>query len=100
MSKLPIEIINEILTYLFDQNNLIVTFLFHPITSNLQFKINFSSDLLWKIKAVQVMKKIYPLHYPKFPISNECIIKHKELIYHGLKHYECCLRDGKNFNYN
>lgn len=53
------------------------------------YKINFNSDLLWKIKSTIVMKRIYPI--PSCDFSKENI----KLYTYFIPHYEKQLRVNK-----
>ena len=78
---IPIEIVNKILVYVSELNNDIMITQYHLITNKEYYKINFNSDLLWKLKATLIMKKIYPIRSGNFSNS-------KELYKFGIAHYE------------
>ena len=82
---IPIDVINKILVYVADLNNTVVITQYHPHTNKECYKINFKNDLLWKIKASILMKRIYPIRDYNF--SNEL-----ELYKFGIPHYEGLLR--------
>lgn len=84
---LPIEIVNKILVYLGELNNDIIIRQYHENTNRDMCKINFYSDLLWKIKSTLVMKRLYPILSGDF--SNKSYI---ELYKNGIPHYEKLLR--------
>jgi hypothetical protein len=84
---LPIEIVNKILVYASELNNDIIITQYNIITNKEYYVINFSSDLLWKIKTVYVMKRFYPIYSSDF--FNKGTI---ELYKSGISHYEKQLR--------
>jgi hypothetical protein len=88
---LPIDIINKILFYVSEINNNIIITQYHPVTNKECYKIDFNSDLLWRIKSTLIMKRIYPLRDGNF--CNKCNI---ELYKFGIPHYEMQLRKKKN----
>ena len=59
---IPIEIINKILLYVGELNNNMIITQYHLVSNKEYYKINFYSDLIWKIKATIRMKKIYPIY--------------------------------------
>jgi len=84
---LPIEMINKIFVTICEVNNNVIITQYHPTTNKKYYKINFNSDLLWKIKAVLVMKQLYPLLNSDF--TNKGNI---DLYKWGAEHYERKLR--------
>ena len=46
---IPIEIVNKILLYVAEINNSIIVTQYNLITNKEYYKINFNSDILWKI---------------------------------------------------
>jgi hypothetical protein len=84
---LPIEIVNKILVYVSELNNDIIITQYNMITNKEFYLINFSSDLLWKIKTVFLMKRIYPIYSCDF--FNKATLK---LYKSGILHYEKQLR--------
>ena len=83
---IPIELVNMILYYFAKLKNDIIIIQYNLITNKEFYKINFNSNLLWKIKAVFVMKRFYPIYSGIFSKNNI------ELYNHGIKHYENELR--------
>lgn len=73
-----LELIRKILDYVNDPNDIML------LQDNLRYKINFDSDLIWKIKTNLIMKQKYPVY------SN--IMHHKSLYKHGSLHYENYLK--------
>jgi len=84
---LPIEIVNKILVYASELNNDTIITQYNIITNKEYYVINFSSDLLWKIKTVYVMKRFYPIYSSNF--FNKATI---EFYKSGISHYEKQLR--------
>jgi hypothetical protein len=84
---IPIEIINKILVYVAEINHNIMITQYHPTTHTESYKINFNSDLLWKLKSTILMKHIYPIRSGDF--SN---LATRELYKFGIPHYENQLR--------
>ena len=83
----PIEIVNKILVYVSEINNDVIITQYHIITNKEYYKINFNSDLLWKIKTNLIMKRIYPIYsYDFFKMSSY------ELYQSVMSHYEKQLR--------
>ena len=78
----PMEIVNAILVYVGELNNDIIITQYNMITNKECYKINFYSDLLWKIKAIYIMKRVYPIYSSNF---NKGAI---ELYKSGVLHYE------------
>jgi hypothetical protein len=83
---LPIEIINKILVYKSELNNETIITQYNTITNKEYYKINFNSDLLYKIKTIFIMKRIYPIYTYNF--NNQMILLYKS----GMEHYEEQLR--------
>ena len=92
---IPIDIINKILVYVSEINNDMIITQYDPYTNKVYYKINFYSDLLWKIKSNLMMKKIYPIYSCDF--NNKYT---KELYKNGIEHYERLLRNMKITNLN
>lgn len=69
-----LELIRKILEYVNDPNDMMI------LQDNLCYKINFDSDLIWKIKSNLIMKQKYPVY--------SSILHHKSLYKHGSLHYE------------
>ena len=84
--KLPIDIINKILIYINELNNDILI-LQYDNNHNIHYKINFESDLLWNIKSIITMKRIYPLGNHNITSYNN-----RNLYKDGKAHYENLLR--------
>lgn len=84
---LPIEIINKIFVTICELNNNVIITQYHVITNKKYYKINFNSDLLWRIHAVLRMKQLYPLLNSDF--TNKGNI---DLYKWGTEHYERKLR--------
>ena len=82
--NLPIDIINKILVYVNELNNNIL--ILHYNNYNISYKINFESELLWNIKSIITMKRIYPLH------NNITAYNSRNLYENGKAHYENLLR--------
>lgn len=72
------ELIRKILEYVNDPNDMML------LQDNLCYKINFDSELIWKIKANLIMKQKYPVY--------SSILHHKSLYKHGRLHYENYLK--------
>lgn len=79
---IPIEIINKILVYVSELNNSIIITQYYSISNKKYYKINFNSDLLWKIQSALKMKQIYPI-YNSFTSKSSI-----ELYKFGIPHYE------------
>jgi hypothetical protein len=88
---IPIEIVNKIFVYICELNNNVIITQYHVINNKEYYKINFNSNLLYKIKAVLVMKQLYPILNSDF--SNKGNI---QLYKFGTEHYEKQLRLDKN----
>ena len=73
---IPIEIINKILLYVGELNNNMIITQYHLVSNKEYYKINFYSDLIWKIKATIRMKKIYPIYNADNYLVCESIKKH------------------------
>jgi hypothetical protein len=84
---LPIEMINKIFVTICELNNGVIITQFHPTTNTKYYKINFNSELLWRIHAVLRMKQLYPLLNSDF--TNKGNI---ELYKWGAEHYERQIR--------
>jgi hypothetical protein len=84
----PIEIINKILVYVGELNNSMIITQYHLISNKENYKINFNSALLWKIKATLRMKQLYPIYNNGF--TNKSYIK---LYQSGIPHYQKELQD-------
>jgi len=87
---LPMEIVNKILEYVSELNNNIIITQYHPLTNKEYYRINFNSDLLWRIKSTLVMRRLYPVYtgyYANF--NNKDTIR---LYQFGIPHYEKELR--------
>jgi hypothetical protein len=84
----PIEIVNKIMIYVAEINNSMMITQFN--TNREYYKINFHSDLLWKVKANMMMKRIYPIYHFFKPgdLEKEGI----EIYKFGMIHYENKLR--------
>lgn len=87
---IPTEIINIILVYISELNNDIIITQYHPISNKVYYKINFCSDLLWRMKATLRMKRIYPIY--DSDITDK---KNIELYKHGIHYYEEQIRKEK-----
>jgi len=85
--KLPIELVNKILGYVGDINNSMVIIQYDPITYIEFYKINFNSEVLWDIKSIIMMKKIYPSRNNDFSKQNQ-----RDLYKHGKAHYKAQLQ--------
>ena len=83
----PIEIINKILGYVCELNNNIIMTQYDIITNKEYYKINFNSDLLWKIRTNVIMKRIYPIYSCDFYNKGNI-----ELYRYGMSYYEKQLR--------
>jgi hypothetical protein len=83
---LPVDIVNKILVYVGELNNSVIITQYNPITHKESYKINFHSDLLWRIRSTLVMKRHYPIRNPA-NLSNN-----RELYQYGIPHYENQLR--------
>jgi len=88
MILLPIDIVNNILSYTSDINGNIIMIQYNPLTQSEYYKIDFSSNLLWNIKSTLIMKKKYPLYCTNFSDK-----KMRELYASGKDHYEKQLRN-------
>jgi hypothetical protein len=89
--KIPIEIVNIILTYVGDINKLVVYIYYDPFTCHENYKINFASDFLWNLKSLMLMKRLYPIYVEPRDFNNI------QLYDYGLKHYENLLRNNISF---
>jgi hypothetical protein len=87
---LPIEIVNKILVYVGELNDNIIIPQYHLLTNKEYYKINFNSDLLWKIKSTLVMKRFYPILSCDFSKSDA-----KEIYKFFIPHYAKQLRLNK-----
>ena len=86
---LPIEVVNKILVYVGELNNDMIITQYRLLTNEEYYKINFNSDLLWKIKSTIVMKRIYPI--PSCDFSNK---GNMELYTYFIPYYEQKLRQN------
>ena len=86
---LPIEIVNKIFVTICELNNGVIITQISPTTNTKYYKINFGSDLLWRIHAVLRMKQLYPLLNSDF--TNKGNI---DLYKWGAEHYEKQFRNG------
>jgi hypothetical protein len=84
--NIPIEIVNKILTYVAELNNEVVYIQYDTMTYKENYKINILSNLLWDIKSICFMKKIYP-------ISNVTTKTNRELYKHGKEYYKRRLQE-------
>jgi hypothetical protein len=84
---IPIDIVNKILVYVGELNNSIIITQYNPITNKEYYKINFHSDLFWRIKSTLIMKRHYPIHISDFHNRDNI-----ELYKYGIPHYENQLR--------
>jgi hypothetical protein len=82
----PVEIINKILVYVGELNNNIIITQYHICSNKEYHKINFHSNLLWRIKSTLRMKQVYPI-YPNYNggFTNKSNIK---LYQSGITHYQ------------
>jgi len=80
---IPIEIVNKILLYVGELNNNVVITQYHITSRKEYYKINFDSNLLWRIKANIRMKQLYPIYNGAFN-KKESI----ELYRFGVLHYQ------------
>jgi hypothetical protein len=83
---IPIEIINKILGYVSDLNASIIITQYHLQTNTEYYKINFNSELIWKIHSTLLMKIYYPIR------SGDFSDKSYELYKWGIPHYEKYIR--------
>ena len=88
-TKLPIEIINNILIYVGELNNEILIKQYCIISKKIYYKLNMFSDFLWNIKSLLVTRRLYPLY--DNPLS---IMKHKCLYRWAKNHYEKLLKNN------
>ncbi len=94
MVTIPIEIVNIILDYLGDLNNAIVITQYHLITNKEYYKINFKSEILWKLKATLIMKHQYPACF----IHNDGFTKEYIALYKfGIPHYVKQLKENEHY---
>jgi hypothetical protein len=89
---IPTEIINIILVYIGELNNNMIITQYNPITNKEYYKINFYSDLLWKIKSTLVIKRIYPIYIDGICYMDNSYI---ELYKFAIPHYENELRQNR-----
>ena len=82
---IPIEIINKILLYVGELNNNMIITQYHLVSNKEYYKINFYSDLIWKIKATIRMKKIYPIYNADNYLKTKGFI---EVYKFGTQHYK------------
>ena len=89
---IPVEIINIILVYIGELNNNIIITQYNPITNKEYYKINFYSDLLWKIKSTLIMKSIYPIY-----MNSTYYMDYNYLVLYkfGIPYYENELRQNR-----
>jgi hypothetical protein len=83
----PIEIVNKILIYVGELNNDVIITQYTMTTNKEYYKINFNSNLLWRIKSVFIVKRLYPVYSGDF-FKRKTI----ELYKSGVLHYENQLR--------
>jgi len=83
--QLPIEIINEILTYSED----LIIIQYCSITNKEKYIINWKSEIICDIKSLLIMKMIYPLRVD--PITSG---KNRELYKYGKDSYKQKLKNG------
>jgi hypothetical protein len=88
MSQIPIDIVNRILEYVGDLNQSVVVTQYYPVTNKEYYKINFGSDLLWRIKSTLVMKRHYPIRAGEYWDNKGNIVLYRW----GIAHYENALR--------
>lgn len=88
---IPIEIVNKILVYIGELNNDIIITQYDSITNKEYYKINFNTDLIWRIKSNLVMKQRYPIYSSNF-VKKENIKLYK----YGIPHYEKLLKFYNN----
>jgi hypothetical protein len=93
MVIIPIEIVNIILDYVGDLNNAIVITQYHLITNKEYYKINFKSEILWKIKATLIMKRQYPSCFTHSSFTKEYIALYK----FGVPHYVKQLKVNEHY---
>jgi hypothetical protein len=94
MVIIPIEIVNIILDYVGDLNNAIVITQYHLITNKEYYKINFNSEMLWKLKATLIMKRQYPSCFN----DNTCFTKEYIALYKfGVPHYVKQLKVNEHY---
>ena len=98
---IPIEIVNKILLYVAEINNSIIVTQYNLITNKEYYKINFNSDIIWKIKATILTKRIYPIYSTDF-YNKDNIALYKFFIPHYEKQLQLELvsgicRDLKNY---
>ena len=86
--KIPIEIVNIILGYVGDINELVVYMCYDQLTCQEKYKINFTSDFLWRLKSVMIMKRLYPIYIEPRNFNNI------QLYDYGVRHYENLLRNN------
>jgi hypothetical protein len=85
--KLPVEVVNKILGYVSDLNKNVVIMQYDPISYIEFYKINFNSEVLWDIKSIIMMKKIYPSNNNDFSKQSQ-----RDLYKHGKDHYKAQLQ--------
>ena len=88
---IPIEIVNKILVYVGDLNNNVIITQYYPVTNKEYYTINFNSNVLLKIQAVYIMKRISPIYDCDYLCNNY----NRRLYQSGMAHYEEILRIGK-----
>lgn len=93
MVIIPIEIVNIILDYVGDLNNAIVITQYHLITNKEYYKINFNSEILWKLKATLIMKRQYPACFTDSGFTKEHIALYK----FGVPHYVKQLKVNEHY---
>jgi len=87
-TNLPIEIINKILDYKSDLTDELITIRYITETQQEYYKINKSSDFLWKLKSLMIMKRLYPL------TTNVSDYNNRQLYTYGLTHYESNIKNN------
>ena len=86
---LPIEIINKILDYKSDLTDELITIRYNTVTQEEYYKINKSSDFLWKLKSLMIMKRLYPLL-----TKNVSDYDNRQMYNYGLIHYENTIKNN------
>ena len=88
--ELPIDIINKILSYTQDM----IIAQYNNLTNDETYIINWKSDLLWDIKSIIIMKRMYPLASGSLASGSLTTQSNRELYIFGKAHYKKLLKQG------
>jgi hypothetical protein len=88
MNILPLDVVNRIIIYVGELNHQVVMLLYNPKNNNERYKVNKSSNFLWKLRGLMVMKQLYPLTDVD-PTEHQ----NRELYKYGKQYYEYLLKN-------